>query len=145
MEVEKPVFGALTKYISLIGTDEIGTWVFNKNNNGTHEHQMPFMRYSEVIYRFIDDVHKFRDDHEAFGMNQYREVLEQYGFEWGEMSMSEVDVSEMDARGVMALIMCAVRAERFCEGQLLGLFRHGVIRKWLERLKEIDEDREPTV
>lgn len=53
--------------------------------------------------------------------------------------MSEADVSQLDAQCVMALIMGAVRAERFCDGALLGFFRDGSIRKWLERLKEIDD------
>lgn len=38
----------------------------------------------------------------------------------------------------MALIIGAIRAERFCNGALLGSFEDGSIRKWLERLKEID-------
>lgn len=38
----------------------------------------------------------------------------------------------------MALITGAVRAERFCDGALLGFFKDGSIRKWLERLKELD-------
>lgn len=57
----------------------------------------------------------------------------------GTKSMSEADVSQLDAQCVMALIMGAVRAERFCDGALLGFFRDGSIRKWLERLKEIDD------
>ena len=44
----------------------------------------------------------------------------------------------MDAKCIMALIMGAVSAERFCDGALLGFFKDGSIKKWLERLKEID-------
>ena len=40
---------------------------------------------------------------------------------------------------VMALIVGAVRAERFCDGALLTFFTDGSIRRWLERLKEINE------
>ena len=39
----------------------------------------------------------------------------------------------------MALIIGAIRAERFCNGALLGFFKDGSITKWLSRLKEIDE------
>ena len=52
--------------------------------------------------------------------------------------MSEADVSKLDAQCVMALIVGAVRAERFCDGALLGFFKDGSIQKWLTRLKEID-------
>ena len=56
--------------------------------------------------------------------------------------MSTVDVSKMDGQGVMALIMAAVRAERFCDGALKEFFENGSIEKWLLRLKEIDEKGE---
>lgn len=39
---------------------------------------------------------------------------------------------------VMALLLGAVRTERFCDGALLGFFQKGSIQRWLERLKEID-------
>ena len=51
--------------------------------------------------------------------------------------MSEADVSSLHTQCVMALIMGAVRAERFCDGALLGFFKDGSIRRWLERLKEV--------
>ncbi|WP_400256419.1 DUF6508 domain-containing protein [Candidatus Methanomassiliicoccus intestinalis] len=51
--------------------------------------------------------------------------------------MSEANVSKLGAQCVMTLIMGAVRAERFCDGALLGFFKDGSIRKWLERLKEV--------
>ena len=70
-------------------------------------------------------------------LNRYGEILERNGLEWGE-SMSAADVSTLDAQCVMALLVGAVRAERFCDGVLLGFFRDGSIQKWLTRLKEID-------
>ena len=39
----------------------------------------------------------------------------------------------------MALIIGAVRAERFCDGALLDFLDTGCILKWLQRLEEIDE------
>ncbi len=52
--------------------------------------------------------------------------------------MSEADVSDKDAQSVLALIIGAVRAERFCDGALMGFFKDGSIEKWLTRLLEID-------
>jgi len=37
------------------------------------------------------------------------------------------------------MIYGTVRAERFCDGALLGFFKDGTIKKWLERLKKIQE------
>ncbi|MCB5377212.1 MAG: DUF6508 domain-containing protein [Flavonifractor plautii] len=141
MRAQQPIFEGLTKYLSQLDADHIGTWIIDRENDGTPEHpiQMPFVNYSELVHRFIDDVYEFNDANKDFGLNRYGEILERNGLEWGTKSMSEADVSQLDAQCVMALIMGAVRAERFCDGALLGFFRDGSIRKWLERLKEIDD------
>ena len=132
-------FDSLTKYLPQLTDDSFGTWIIDRENDGTPEHpiQMPYVRYTEMADNFVHDVYEFMKENEDLELNQYREILQQNGFEWGGKSMSEADVSEKDARCVMALIIGAVRAERFCDGALLGFFRDGSIRKWLERLKEI--------
>lgn len=53
--------------------------------------------------------------------------------------MSGADVSELDGQAVMALLLGAVRAERICDGALLGFFGDGSMRRWLLRLREIDD------
>ena len=53
--------------------------------------------------------------------------------------MSGADVSELDGQAVMALLLGAVRAERFCDVALLGFFGDGSMRRWLLRLREIDD------
>ena len=80
----------------------------------------------------------FIDCNEDMELTRYGEILNQNGFEWGRNSMSEADISGLDAQCIMALLTGAVRAERFCDGVLFGFFKDGSIRKWLERLKEID-------
>lgn len=52
--------------------------------------------------------------------------------------MDAVDIADKDGICVMALLLGAVRAERFCDGALFGFFKRGSIQRWLERLKEID-------
>lgn len=53
--------------------------------------------------------------------------------------MSGADVSELDGQAVMALLLGAVRAERFCDGALLDFFEDGSVKRWLLRLREIDD------
>lgn len=132
-------FAELTKYLPLLENDNIGSWIIDRENDGTPEHpiQMPFVNYSEMVHRFIDDVYAFSDNNKDFELTRYGEILERNGLEWGTKSMSEADVSSLDAQCVMALIMGAVRAERFCDGALLDFFKDGSIRRWLERLKEV--------
>ena len=133
-------FEQLTKYIDVLDGDNFGTWIIDRENDGTPEHpiQMPFVNYSEMVHRFIDDVYAFSDNNKDFELTRYGEILERNGLEWGTKSMSEADVSSLDARCVMALIMGAVRAERFCDGALLSFFKGGSIRRWLVRLHELD-------
>lgn len=133
-------FESLTKYLPQLGDDSIGTWFIDHENDGTMEHpiQMPFVMYTRMVDEFVEDVYRFERSHQDFRLNRYGEILNQNGIEWDSKSMSSADVSNMDAHCVMALIMGAVRAERFCDGALLGFFKDGSIRKWLERLQVID-------
>ena len=47
-------------------------------------------------------------------------------------------LTSLNAQCVLALLMGAVRAERFCDGALLDFFKSGYILKWLERLQNIE-------
>ena len=135
-------FEPLTKYLEQINNDDIGTWIIDHKNDGTPEHpiQMPFVNYSVMVHHFIDDVYEFIENHEDMELNHYGEILNENGIDWGTQSMSEADVSVLDARSVLALIVGAVRAERFCDGALLEFFKNGNISKWLMRLKEIEAE-----
>nr|WP_294681741.1 DUF6508 domain-containing protein [uncultured Anaerotignum sp.] len=64
---------------------------------------------------------------------------------WGMDSMSTAVVENLDAKCVLAMILGAVRAERFCDGALLGFFENGSIARWIERLKALDTDGENVV
>ena len=133
-------FDILTKYISMIQTDSIGEFVIDKENDGTPEHpiQMPFVGYSEMVHNFIDDVYTFEESNKDMELTRYGEILKDNGLEWDSESMKSADISNLNLQCVMALIMGAVRAERFCDGALLDFFKSGYILKWLERLKSIE-------
>lgn len=132
-------FGILTKYIPMIQADIIGEWVFDKENDGTPEHpiQMAFVNYSEMVRNFINDVYTFEENNKDMELTRYSDILKENGLEWDTESMDNADVSNMNAQCVLALIMGAVRAERFCDGVLLDFFKNGCILKWLERLNII--------
>ena len=73
-------------------------------------------------------------------LNRYSDILEANGIKWRRDSMSAVSVENLDAKCVLALILGAVRAERFCDGALLRFFENGSIARWIERLKELDKE-----
>ena len=133
-------FDILTKYIPIIQADSIGEWVIDNENDGTLEHpiQMPFVGYSEMVNNFIDDVYAFEENNKDMELTRYGDILKDNGLEWDLESMKNADVSNLNAQCVLALIMGAVRAERFCDGALLDFFKSGCILKWLDRLKNIE-------
>lgn len=134
-------FEQLIKYIPLIQDDKFGEWVIDKENDGTPEHpiHMPFVNYSQTVDSFHEDLYKFCEKHPEYEHTRYGETLEANGLKWGTESMEAADASSLDAKCVIALLMGAVRAERFCDGALLGFFKSGCILRWLQRLKSIDE------
>ena len=136
-----PKFERLTKYIPLIDQTEIGRWIVDKENDGTMENpiRFPFVAYSELVSKFIEDVGTFVDANPDLQLTQYGEILEQAGLEWSTRSMSGAIVEDLDGKVVCALIVGAVRAERFCDGALLNFFQNGCVVRWLHRLQEIDK------
>ena len=78
----------LTKYIDVLDGDSFGTWIIDRENDGTPEHpiQMPFVNYSEMVHRFIDDVYDFSETNKDFELNRYGEILERNGLEWGNLT-----------------------------------------------------------
>lgn len=134
------IYTELTDMLDVIQQDEAGEWIIDRENDGTPEHpiQMPYVSYSGIVKKFMDAVYTFDKDHPEYGLNRYSDILERNGIKWGSDSMDVVDVTDKDGICVMALLLGAVRAERFCDGALLGFFKRGSIQRWLERLKEID-------
>lgn len=133
-------FADLTAFIPRIKDDSFGEWFIDRENDGTPEHpkQMPFVNYTRVVDQFINTLYAYCEAHPEYEHTKYGHTLESLGIEWGSTSMEQADVSDMEAKGVIALLIGAVRAERFCDGALLAFFQEGCILRWLERLAEID-------
>lgn len=137
-------FDVLTSYIPMIQVDRIGEWIIDKENDGTPEHpmQMPFVDYSEIVSSFIKDVYAFQERNKDVGLNNYLDVLKDNNLQWDMESMKNAEVSNLDEQCVLALIMGAIRAERFCDGALFDFFESGFILEWLERLKVLSKEGE---
>lgn len=129
-------FKILTNYIPMLQVDDIGEWVIDKENDGTAEHpiQMPFVNYSETVRRFIEDVYTLAEQHQEMELTRYSEILKENGIEGGPNDMENVDISNLNAQCVLALMMGVVRVERFSEGAIFNFFKSGDIVKCLKRL-----------
>ena len=134
-------YGQLTAFIPEIRQDTFGKRHTDSTADGSREHPytFPFVLYSDAVNRFTEAMYKYMDAHPDYGLNRYYDILSANGIEWDMNSMSVADVSRMDAQCVLALLVGAIRAERFCDGALLEFFENGCMLRWLERLEEIDK------
>ena len=96
--------------------------------------------FDDVINKLVKEVYRFEEMHPEYRLNKYADILEKNNLKWDMNSMANADVTNMNGQGVMALLMGAVRAERFCDGALKGFHKKGCIRRWLERLQELDNE-----
>lgn len=135
-------FEMLTKYLPYLDDDNFGDWVVDRESIGTVDDpiQMPYVNYSDMVNCFVDDVYSFERSNEDMELTCYGDILKENHIEWGLDSMKNADVSSLGSQCIMALIMGAIRSERFCDGALLDFFKSGCILKWLERLKEIEAE-----
>ena len=134
-------YSALTKYINLLKNDNAGEWIVDKENDGSSERPMhlPFVIYSITVKKLADDIYKFVKESNEIVPSKYAEILQANGIEWGYDSMMKADASELDAQCILALLIASLRAERFCDGALLGFIESGAVARWLKRLQELDE------
>ena len=133
-------FAELTAFIPKLKDGDFGKWIIDRENDGTPEHpkQFPFVKYSSTVDAFLHTLYAFCSAHPEFEHTKYRETLDTILHDWDINTMEKADVSTLDAKGVIALLICAVRADRFCDGALLTFLENSSILRWLERLAEID-------
>ena len=135
-------FDTLTRYIPQLESGDFGKWIVDKENDGTPGHPIhfPFVAYSQVVHRFQVDLFAFCEEHPEYEHTRYYNTLEANGIDWGTESMENAVTSNLDAKAIIALLVGACRAERFCDGALLSFFKSGAIIRWLRRLQEMEEE-----
>ena len=134
-------YSALTKYINLLENDNVGEWICDKENDGSSERPMhvPFVSYSIAVSKLEEDIYKFAKESDEIVPSNYAEILQANGIEWNSDSMIKADSSGLEAQCILALLIASLRAERFCDGALLGFIESGAVTRWLKRLQELDE------
>lgn len=135
------MYASITKHIPKLQEGSFGEWVIDTHNDGTAKHpkQMSFVNYSEAVDSFWKDFYQFMKDNSDIDLSNYQKILEENGIKWDFNSMNNANVSSLGELCVLALILGAIRADRFSEGALLHFLESGAVVRWLERLKAIDE------
>lgn len=135
------IYAPLTAYIPKLKGINFGeTYPKEQTGDGSLEkpYQMPFFSYADVVMEFQEAVYQFEEEHPEFQLNQYGDILLVNGLRWDEEIMTNADVGQLNGQAVMALILGAIRAEKFCSGALNAFLELGCIEKWLERLNELN-------
>ena len=130
----------MNKFVKLISLrkkldkDEYGTWHVDTEHKGTEDDpiHVPFPIYSEAVEDLVTAVYEFCDNNPDYDLYNYYGILREHGIEKME------DVDNLNDRCVMALLMSIVRAERFCDGYIMGELENGNIQRLLDRLKVIN-------
>ena len=122
-----------------------GSRITDARGDGTsgNPKALPCMSHHPAATEFVEEFYRFSATHPEFSLEEYRSILETHGVEWGFDEMRDTDVHTLDSRCVLAMIMAVIRVDRFCEGVLVSAFEEGMIARWLERLREIDEAPAP--
>lgn len=124
---EDGMFAPLTKYIPAAGEQIHGKFL-----------GIGCVAYDKPVTGFMDAVSKFEEQHPEMALWDYGGILTRAGIGFDSGQMEKADVSNMDGETAVALIFAAVSAEKFSDGALEEFWNSGSIKKWLERLKEID-------
>ena len=96
----------------------------------------------EVKQLFINKVQQFVDNHPEFDLIHYQDIMKRNGIDWATESMKNADISMLDGKSVMALLVGVYRADYFTGGYndiLDEFFESGCIKRCLLRLMEIDK------
>lgn len=134
-------FDKLIGLLEPLETDSVGEWIIDKEHKGTEDDPIyfPYPMYTEMVNELIEAVYEFEHENPEYELTKYGELLKERGLEWGQQSMENADVSNMDTQCIMALLMGMVRGERFCDGAIMGMIKSGAVKKWLLRLQELKE------
>ena len=135
------MYESLTGHIGKISQDTAGEVITDHRGDGTPErpYQMPFVSYSNEVEAFVRDIYAFEKAHRELKLNDYQEILGRNGIRWNMRSMTDAPAESLDAECILALLLGAVRAEKFVDGALLSLVHNDSIERWLERLKDLDD------
>ncbi len=130
-------FNELLELEKALNGDKFGEWVVDNKHKGTKDDpiHLPFPNYTEAVDKFMNAVYKFIENNPDYNLYNYSEILEQKGY--NHIDLKTIDVSNMDDKCIMALLVYLVRGERFCDGLILSAFEAGTVQKCLKRLKEI--------
>ncbi|SEW38362.1 Protein of unknown function [Ruminococcaceae bacterium KH2T8] len=135
-DIKNLTYDLLTVYISRLAQESYGHYEKDEDA-GDDTYHLPYIVYDDVIKEIEKAVYAFDLSHPGYRLDLYKSTMGALGMK---TVFDPIDPSELYGKEVMAIIFCAFRIERFFEGTLLSFCNSGLMKKYLERLKEIDEE-----
>ncbi len=130
------MYESLTSFIPKLEKLDFGEWILDcKGTEGVK--QCPFVHYEDTVFQLIDEIYEFSTLHPEFDWTKYRAILDEKNIQL--QSIQNIDVSGFDGKTIIALLVAVTRMERFSTGALLGFLKSGCIKRWLMRLKSLDD------
>lgn len=135
-------FEALTKYIDIFEEHPVEI-IYTHTDVDEGFLQAEHNRYSPYVESFMNEVMQFTEEHPELKLTDYNSIIDSFEKVPGTIRQAEGSVDpdylvELDAKGVLAWIVSAVRAEAFRPGALYDSIRKGIVKIWLSRLSELD-------
>jgi len=133
-------YGELTRYISILETDDGGRWA-PVQGKGTEAEpmQLPFVTYLAAVYQFIKDFYLFEEAKAPY-LHQYNQLLDSQGIKLNSEYLTIERIGTFNDETVMAVIMGIIRNDRFVEGTLRHFLKNSVIELLLKQLAALAEE-----
>ena len=95
---------------------------------------LPMVEYTPLAKAIVRAFHAITDSSEEYSMDNLLEAYEHSPF--AETMITQVDVNELDAKSVLALLAAVLHMERWDNGTLYSFYHCGKLVDCLKRLKQ---------
>ena len=103
--------------------------------NEVSNQAMSFDQYKLIEWRLQKELCRFEMKHPELEMNRFIKTLEENDLEWSMNEMHAVDVSKLNLKAVLALLVGIFCSEKCIEESQYSFFQDKKIFQCIERLK----------
>lgn len=103
--------------------------------NEVSNQEMSFDQYKSIEWRLQKELCRFEMKHPELEMNRFIKILEENDLEWSMNEMHAVDVSKLNLKAVLALLVGIFCSEKCIEESQYSFFQDKKIFQCMERLR----------
>lgn len=106
--------------------------------NEVSNQAMSFDQYKSIEWKLQKELCRFEMKHPEFEMNRFIKTLEENDLEWSMNEMHAVDVSKLNLKAVLALLVGIFCSEKCIEESQYSFFQDKKVFQCIERLKVLN-------